>query len=226
MKRKVLEKAYALGLRKKGQSYNEILKRVPASKSTLSRWLRGAELSGAEQEQVRAHTGGNRAAGKGKAAATIRANRDAREADLRTSMEQVYAASKGEPLFQTGLALYWASGSKTGTAFQITSQDPDLLRLMLEWVQRYLKVPREHVQVRLYIAKDAPEERCREAWAGALSVSPQAFRKSVRTKGKKAAADPAYRGSARIEITKDMPVRKIKVLNGLFLDEYKKHSTV
>jgi len=42
---KIKEKRKSIELRKKGLSYNEILKVVPVAKSTLSVWLRGVGLA-------------------------------------------------------------------------------------------------------------------------------------------------------------------------------------
>lgn len=223
MKRKVLEKAYALGLRKKGHSYNEILKRVPASKSTLSKWLRDADLSAEEMERVREHTGGNRSAGRAKVAASARTRKESRDAEIEEVVAELYAASRGEPLFHAGLALYWANGTKTGSSFQIASSDPRLLNLMLDWAARYLSVPRESIRLRLYAHTDG----FREVWSRELGVSPSSFQKTVlKTAGKRLSADPGYKGSVRIEISSGMPAQKMRVLINLFLDDYQKPSTV
>ena len=45
MKKMVQEKETAVALRKKGLSYNEILKRIPVAKSSLSLWLRDLPLT-------------------------------------------------------------------------------------------------------------------------------------------------------------------------------------
>jgi len=46
------EQKRAIGFRKKGLTYNEILKRVPVAKSTLSLWLREVGLAKRQRQRL------------------------------------------------------------------------------------------------------------------------------------------------------------------------------
>jgi hypothetical protein len=50
----LLEKEKAIDLRKKGLSYNEILKKVPVAKSTLSLWFRDIGLAVRQRQRLTA----------------------------------------------------------------------------------------------------------------------------------------------------------------------------
>lgn len=227
MRRKVLEKAYAIGLRKKGWSYNEILKKVPASKSTLSEWLRDTPLSEDERRLLRDHTGESRSRGKLKAAAALRAKREERDRELMSEMHRMYDSHKAEGLFQVGLALYWAEGSKGGGAFMLANSDSDLSNIMLDWLERYFGLPRTSIKVRLYTHKPFAHERHEERWARELNVPLENFQRTVfKPTGKLVKKRQDYKGCLRIEVTKGVPGRKMLFLTKLFLDDYRKDSTV
>ena len=49
---KTQEKQRAITLRKQGLSYNEILKKVPVSKSSLSLWLRSVGLAKEQKQRL------------------------------------------------------------------------------------------------------------------------------------------------------------------------------
>ncbi|MDD3728951.1 MAG: hypothetical protein PHH50_01355 [Candidatus Pacebacteria bacterium] len=52
MTQKIKEKEKAIKLRKKGLSYNDILKEIPVAKSTLSLWLRDVGLSKRQRQKL------------------------------------------------------------------------------------------------------------------------------------------------------------------------------
>ena len=53
MKELVHYKAKAVALRKKGLSYNDILKQVPVAKSSLSLWLKDLPLTKSEKKVLK-----------------------------------------------------------------------------------------------------------------------------------------------------------------------------
>lgn len=227
MRWKVLEKAYALGLRKKGYSYNEILKRVPVSKSSLSLWLRDSALSDDEKRLLKDRVSGNISRGRLKAAAALRANRELRDKALFTSMQELYQRFKDERLFQLGIALYWAEGSKKGSGFLFVNSDSDMMNIMLDWLERFYGLKRAQVRVRLYIHKPYAHEHCEERWSREIGVPLSQFNKtSYKPTGKLVKKRADYKGCLRIELSKDLALRRMTFLMSLFLDDYKKSSTI
>lgn len=222
---KVLEKAYALGLRKKGFSYNEILKRVPVSKSSLSLWLRDSALSEDERRLLKERVTGNITRGRLKAAAAHRASRELRDKELFARTRELYDQFKQERLFQVGIALYWAEGAKRSTSFLFMSSDKDMINMMLDWIERYFEIKRSSVGVRLFIHKPYANENGEAWWSKELGIPAHSFKKTVfKPSGKLVRKRPDYKGCVRIELHKGLPLRRMKFLMSLFLDDYLKNS--
>ncbi len=227
MKSKVLERAFAVRLRKAGHSYAEIVKRVPVSKSSLSLWFKEMPLSTEEKRLLKNRVDAKVVGGRAKAAAVHRANRESRDQALVSAMRQLFTAHRNEELFKLGITLYWAAGVKRGTAFLFVNSDAEMVNMMLDWLETYFLLPRREVAVRLYIHKPYAHERCEEQWARAIGVGVSQFKKTIYKPGNKTfKSKPEYKGYLRIEVTKGLALRKMQFLLGLFLDEYKKNSKV
>lgn len=112
MRQKVQERQEAIRLRKMGYSYSEILVRLPVGKGTLSGWLRGVELSEGAMQRLKdkAYQGRERS----RMASMMAKRRKQMEQDenIRLDAAEKFYSFVREPLFQVGLTLYWAEGTK------------------------------------------------------------------------------------------------------------------
>ena len=134
MQKKVLQKAMAIRLRKAGYTYREILEKVPASKSSISVWLQDAPLTDAEKATLKKRRDDKISTGRIRAAASLRTARLDREADLHKRAEKTFQVYKHDELFRVGISLYWAEGAKRGSSFSFINSDPDMVVLMLGWM--------------------------------------------------------------------------------------------
>ena len=75
MNPKVREKERAIQLRKRGYTYNEILKVLPVAKSSLSLWLKDFPLTECEKQSLKKRVDKNISLGRIRAAAANRQNR-------------------------------------------------------------------------------------------------------------------------------------------------------
>ena len=108
MQTKFFQKQKAVELRKAGKTYSEILKVVPVAKSTLSLWLREANLSRRENQRL-----------TDRKLAAIRRGGVAKRRQREHKTAEIFGASQSEirelsqrELFLIGVALYWAEGTK------------------------------------------------------------------------------------------------------------------
>jgi transcriptional regulator with XRE-family HTH domain len=102
------EKQRARELRRQGWSYNDILKEVGVSKSTLSLWLRDIPLT---EEQIAALACKFRA-GRERFIHKMRVRRDTRWAAYHREAEEEYLTLSQDPVFMFGLALYIGEGTR------------------------------------------------------------------------------------------------------------------
>ena len=114
---KLEERNRAIKLRKSGFGYPGILKRVNVSKSTLSYWLRGVELTPNQKGRLL----------KGRERSRFAAAEARRRKRLEKTEEIIFAGRKEFPLllknqlFLSGLSLYWAEGDKNKSEKTYTS---------------------------------------------------------------------------------------------------------
>ncbi|MCA9355587.1 hypothetical protein KC865_03520 [Candidatus Kaiserbacteria bacterium] len=201
MKKLVQEKEKAIALRKKGLSYNEILKQVPVAKSSLSLWLKDLPLTVAEKRYLRKRCDTNISQGRIKAATAHHDNKLKRDGEIIKAAQTEFSSLATDPLFHVGIALYWAEGAKRSNAFQFVNSDPDMIFIMLEWIQRFTAYKREELGYRLYVHKPYAHLGYERVWAKKLQVSLSQFKKTVikpTSRGHK--KRPNYEGCLRIEV--------------------------
>ena len=147
---KLKEKFKVIKLRKVGKSYGEILKEVNVSKGTLSVWFRDIKLTEAQKRRLYV-TLRRKNAYKG---AKIQQERKVERA------EQIIAEAKKEakhflenPLFLSGLMLYWAEGDKSKIIERVkfSNSDPVMIALMMEWFRKICRVPEKKFRICLHI---------------------------------------------------------------------------
>lgn len=214
----------AIALRKSGMSYNEILKRVPVAKSTLSLWLKDIPLTEDEKQAVRKMTTTNISHGRIKAASELRKRRLDREAVWTTEAEKLFEKHAEEPLFHAGITMYWAEGAKTSTRWMLINTDEDVIKLMVSWLLKYSSVSMDDVQFRLFIHKPYADGRCEEWWQKRLGVSDSSFLKTVlKHTVHESKQKTGHQGCLRIEVKRSKRLLIImKVLKNQAVEYYRK----
>lgn len=163
---KLKEKGKAIKLRKKGLSYNEILRKVPVAKSTLSLWLRSVGLSKRQKQRL---TEKKLAAIKRGWEACRRKRIIITEKIKNEAKREIGKLSKRD-LWLIGTALYWAEGAKEksrGARVDLGNSDPNLIKIFLRWIQKVCEVPRKDIHFRIYL-HETSANRLREVqkyWA-------------------------------------------------------------
>ena len=145
---KLEEKWKAIDLRKKGLSYTEILAKMDVSKSTLSQWLREIELT--TEQQSRLHSKMDRVRydiAKRKVAKRISST----DKIIQQAKKEVRQLSKN-PLFFTGLALYWAEGAKSmAEKVKLANSDEKMISLSMRWFREICRVPENKFRVHIHM---------------------------------------------------------------------------
>lgn len=223
MRALVREKELAITLRKRGRSYREILATVPVAKSTLSEWLRDLALTQSEKKILRHRKDSNITRGRIRAAAALSTRRLEREKILFSEAEKEYENFKTDPLFAVGIALYWAEGSKRNSSFSFTNSDPDMVNLMLAWVECFLGWSRSIVKARLYIHKPYAHENCEGFWQKRISIPIENFQRTIyKPTGLLVKKRPNYKGCLRVHIDKVAFLKKTLFWQSMLIDEYRK----
>lgn len=201
MRAKTSERHQARALRKQGLSFREIKAIVGVSKGTLNLWLKDIELTPDQKQHLldRAITGREKARMRG-----AWQNREKHRARVRTPFEAARAEFPqriNDPLFTTGIVLYWAEGSKTTRRFQFMNSDPVAVRTMVEWLVRCARIPTEKIVASVQVHRVYADCGFEKFWEAVTGLSSAQFRapyfKPTPHKVKK---NPTYMGCCRLEV--------------------------
>ncbi|MER7174328.1 hypothetical protein [Streptomyces mesophilus] len=161
-------RAKARELRLQGMTYDQIQVELGCSKSSISLWVR--DLPKPERRD---------SSEQAKLAARKRwehelAVRDVERQATKDAARAEVAALSDRELFLTGVALYWAEGTKDKPYDRrekaiFVNSDPDVIAVYLAWLE-LLGVPPEHVQYRVMIHMTADVEAAKRYWADFVGV--------------------------------------------------------
>jgi hypothetical protein len=224
MKSLVREKLKAIELRKRGLSYNEILKQVPVAKSSLSLWLKDLPLTQREKTVLKKRRNSNISRGRIKASAVLHTNRLKREEEWLKEARKDFILRRHEPLFHVGVSLYWAEGAKRSNQFLFVNTDKEMINVMLSWLERYTKYSRIDCGYRLFIHKLYAHEDCIGYWVEELHVPRTTFKLSVFKETRQTTKTrPQYKGCLRIEVPRSRELLcKMKFWKVMLVDSYLK----
>lgn len=180
MVRKNNERIKAIALRRRGFSYNEILKHVDVAKSTIALWLQDVGLSAKQKQNLTE----KRLAAARKGAET---KRQIRLANVRKiyaeAAKDIDVLSKRE-LWLMGIMLYWAEGSKEkewhpGSGVKFANSDPLMLKLFLKWLKETCSVDENEINFEIFIHENHKERIAvvRKFWAETLNIPVGKFKK-------------------------------------------------
>lgn len=201
MKSLVQEKTKAIALRKKGLSYNDILKQIPVAKSSLSLWLKDLPLTKSEKIALKNRMNANISGGRIKVAGILHNRRLVREQEQLKDARDVFKKYALDPFFHVGIALYWAEGGKRTNQWQFMNSDVAMQNLMQKWLTTYAQVKKDAIRFRLYVHKAYQSKECDAWWADNLNVDQGQFLKTViKPSGLNVKKRPDYRGCLRIEV--------------------------
>ena len=223
MKRLVQEKEKAAALRRKGLSYKEILNEVPVAKSSLSLWLKDFPLTKDEKKILKERTDSNISKGRIRAASELRKRRLDREDLWFQQARDIFIKHRNEPLFHTGIALYWAEGAKRDTQWSFINTDVDMINLMKRWLGIYMDVSDEEVTFRLFIHKSYADGSCEKWWQTKLQCGDEKFLKTVYKISKHTYKFiPGHYGCLRIEVKNSKHLlSKMGFLRKLMVESYR-----
>lgn len=149
----------AVKLRKSGKSYSEIKKLMGVSKSTLSNWLREIELTPDQKLRL---TKRGAAAYKGSRVNQLRSL--LRKKRIREEAKRRINLLVRNPLFISGLMLYWAEGSKNSGMVHFSNSDPEAIELIMRWFREICHVPENKFRVGLFLHTLHVRRNCQNFW--------------------------------------------------------------
>jgi len=184
------EKAQAIKLRIRGLSYNEISSKLKISKSTLSYWLSEIELSQKAKDRLSARVYAGSING------LIRRNKNqtalAQERALKIRKEAATESFKliQDPLFLTGVSLYWAEGYKKGAtgskwkSVSFANSDPEMIKVIMKFFRKFLKIDDSKIKIQLIAHRNVDINKAIDFWSKLTKIPANQFIKTYATASK------------------------------------------
>lgn len=204
---KTEEYKLAVELRKQGLSLNDIKKRVPVAKSTLSLWLREVDLS---NKQKQALTEKKRSSAL-RGALRRRTDRIASTKSIKDASRKEIGKLSDREIWLIGSALYWAEGSKQKdtNVSQVTAfanSDPNMLKLFLTWLEKFVGIPYGAIKLEIYTHEGYSGEKALAHWSKILRCPESKFKNVYFKKGnpktKRKNVGENYFGLVRISVSR------------------------
>lgn len=195
------DKTKTIQLRKQGFSYKEIMERIPnLSKSTISGWVKYIELTLEQQKLLEKRVQNKIDKGRIKAAIKLRENRIKRMNKTINEAKQKVPELIKNPLFLIGLILYWSEGSQKTNTFSFINSDPVVIKLMIKWIEKICKIPKDKIRLRLYIHRIYAHENCEKFWSKQTEIPVKKFSKTIyKPTPHTIKRNPNYKGCLRID---------------------------
>ena len=171
-------KLKARELRKKGLSIKEIQRKLKVSLSSVSLWVRNVKLTKKQIEKLYLNKRTGNLKGSIVAAMNkIEKRKKTTQRLMREGMDEVGRLSKRDK-FISGIAMYFAEGSKTDGSINFSNSDPRAIKFMVDWLTEACDVPKEKFRCSLYIHDNLDEKKARRYWSKLTNIPLSQFRKS------------------------------------------------
>ena len=218
-------KLKAFQLRKKGKSYREIAQYLKISKGTISYWFKNINWSESIKKQL------------GERAKIISTERLSRLIVLRKkTLNEAYQKAeyeakkefriyKNNPLFISGVMLYWGEGDKNfkSGAIKVTNTDPAMIRIFREFLLKILHCEETKIKGWLLLYPDLNIKKCLGYWVADTNIPLGNFTKPTVIDGKHKTHRLPY-GVCTISITNKYFKKKILTWIDLYKDLYAKEN--
>jgi hypothetical protein len=205
----------AIELRKKGNTYSEILRVVPVAKSTLSEWLSAVGIA---RSQKQAFTEKKRLASLKGGQARRKQRIDLSNKIVAVAENEIGRLTKRE-LWLIGIALYWAEGSKEkekypGSGLSFSNSDWAMISLFLRWLLEIIGVSKDDISCEIYLHDSYRDDvaRFQEFWSEKtglpLNYFDTVYFKKNKIKTKRKNIGDLYNGQLRVKVCRSSSLNR------------------
>lgn len=154
---KSILKLKARALRRRGKSIREIVGLTSIPISTVSLWCRDINLSKAQQRRLIAKERSPSYAGRMQAAERAKKIRLGLVEKLKLDGIKEIGTLTDREFFFTGIGLYWGEGYRSQEMVGFTSKDEKIIRFMMVWFKKFLKLNNGDFILRISINENHKE---------------------------------------------------------------------
>jgi predicted transcriptional regulator len=170
-------------LREQGKSVSEIARTLNVSKSTVSLWCRSIVLNETQKSNLYRKMIKSSMVGRLRGAETNHKKKLNTISEAKKWAEEIYYGCANRDLLISGIALYWAEGSKSESTnrFVFVNSDPKMILVMVKWLKEIMKIENGDFMPRISINKiHRPRiDSILKFWANLLGLHIDSFGKPV-----------------------------------------------
>ncbi len=182
------DKDIALKLRLSGKSYGQIREELKIAKSTLSVWFKNNPTS----IQTKLLLSRQINPINPRVAERIKKFAQANKLKWEKFREEAREEARKEfpkliknPLFITGLTMYWAEGdNQVKNPVKFANTDPRMVALFTKFATEAIGIPRSKLRISLIIYPDIDPVACKTYWAKIVGIPHSQFHKTQVIKGR------------------------------------------
>lgn len=165
----------AIKLRLQGYTYSQIKHELNISKSTLSGWLKNLPLSETSLKILSKNKELSKDIRIERFRQTARNKWITRLTKVLDDQGKKMLPLTEKELFLAGVFLYWGEGSKQRGIVAVSNSDPRVIRFMLFWMTKIIKVPKEKLKIRLHLYNDMNIDEEIGFWSRSINISRSQF---------------------------------------------------
>ncbi len=210
-----VQKKIAIKLRKEGNSYRKIAKKLEISASCVSNWCKNIKLTSKQKENLEKITRDPYYEGRGVYLTNLKKRTEQKTEKLKILGIKHIGKLNEREMFLAGAALYWAEGFKKDSQAGLASLDPTMIKFFIRWLEICFGYKNKDLSFRVTV-NISHKNRISEIqgfWSRELGVSLNQFQKPFyqNFKWKKVYDNPdEYFGVMRVKVRKSRDfLRKI-----------------
>lgn len=207
-------KEIAIGLRKQGYSYGEILKVIKVSKSSLTLWFKNIELSKSVKAKLAAKAGNTYLIG----AKAWRDQRIKKTKDIKNSALREIEKINDREMLLLGTMLYWGEGTKQSNTnisqgVEFVNSDPRICRFFIKWITKIVGIDTDRLKFSVYIneAKKEYKKKYINLWSREVDIPKERinvyFTKDRHSNLRRTNRN-MYKGQLRIKVSKSTDLNR------------------
>lgn len=174
MQAKLELKNIAIGLRKQGYFYRDILKVIKVSKSSLTLWFKNIQLSKPVKDNLKKRAGSAYLIG-------AKAWKDQGIKKTKQIKSKAILEIKNindKEMLLLGIMLYWGEGTKqtktnVSQGVEFVNSDPRMCRFFIKWITKIVGIDIDRLKFGIYIneAKKEQKEKYIDRWSHEIKIS-------------------------------------------------------
>jgi len=180
------DKELAIKLRERKKSYNFISNKLNIPKSTLHGWFKKLKWSDKIKKELIKKNKIATLKNLRAMAVTNKARWEQWREQYRIEAKKEFSKLKSEPLFISGLMLYWGEGDSRieNGCVRLSNTHAKMIEIFNLFLQKICKIPLKKIRLYMILYPDLNESICKEFWSKHCHIPKNQFIKTQYIKGK------------------------------------------